>query len=33
MNSLYYEIELPLIYVLADMEDIGFRVENELMKL
>lgn len=34
MESLYYEIELPLIYVLADMENTGFRVEkDELVKL
>lgn len=29
MKSLYYEIEMPLIHVLANMENIGFRVEKQ----
>lgn len=34
MESLYYEIELPLIYVLAEMEYTGFHVEkSELERL
>lgn len=34
MHELYYEIELPLIKVLADMERIGFKVDiNELREI
>ena len=32
MGSLYYDIELPLIYVLADMENTGFHVEKAELK-
>lgn len=32
MTSLYYDIELPLIEVLASMENLGFHVEKEKLK-
>ena len=31
-QSLYYDIELPLAYVLADMEQIGFKVDKTALK-
>ncbi len=31
-ENLYYDIELPLAYVLADMEDIGFKVDVSALK-
>ncbi len=31
-EKLYFEIELPLAYVLADMEDIGFKVDKTALK-
>ncbi len=30
-NSLYYDMELPLCYVLADMEDHGFKVDKKAL--
>ncbi len=32
MKNLYYEIELPLVYVLADMETSGMRVDKNELK-
>jgi DNA polymerase-1 len=32
MKSLYYEVELPLVEVLADMELEGIRIDRELLK-
>jgi len=30
LNNLYYQVELPLVYVLLDMEEAGFRLDMKL---
>ncbi|MFS8541807.1 MAG: hypothetical protein LOD89_06935, partial [Tissierellales bacterium] len=32
MEKLYYEIEQPLIYVLKDMEETGFKVDKSILQ-
>jgi DNA polymerase-1 len=32
MDRLYYEVELPLLAVLADMENLGFKVDKEMLE-
>ena len=32
MEKLFYEVEMPLIYVLSSMETEGFRVDSETLK-
>ena len=31
MESLYFDIELPLVYVLAKMEETGFKVDKNYL--